>query len=43
MLRDEWGFTGFVTSDWVFGTHDAVESLTAGMDIEMPLRLRRCP
>lgn len=41
VLRDEWGFTGFVTSDWVFGTHDAVTSLQAGMEIEMPLRLRR--
>lgn len=41
VLRDEWGFTGLVTSDWVFGTHDAVLSLEAGMDIEMPLRLLR--
>tara|TARA_R110002051_G_scaffold46767_2_gene93383 strand:+ start:1915 stop:4143 length:2229 start_codon:yes stop_codon:yes gene_type:complete len=41
VLRDEWGFTGFVTSDWVFGTHDAVGSLQAGMDIEMPLRMLR--
>jgi beta-glucosidase len=41
VLRDEWGFTGFVTSDWVFGTHDAIASLHAGMDVEMPLRLRR--
>lgn len=41
VLRDEWGFEGFVTSDWVFGTHHAVASLEAGMDIEMPLRLRR--
>jgi beta-glucosidase len=41
VLREEWGFTGFVTSDWVFGTHDAVASLQAGMDVEMPLRLLR--
>lgn len=41
VLRDEWGFTGFVTSDWVFGTHHPVASLQAGMDVEMPLRLRR--
>lgn len=41
VLRDEWGFDGFVTSDWVFGTHAGVESLEAGLDIEMPLRLLR--
>ncbi|WP_234698120.1 beta-glucosidase [Lacisediminihabitans changchengi] len=41
VLRDEWGFAGFVTSDWVFGTHDAIESLRAGMDVEMPLRMLR--
>jgi beta-glucosidase len=41
VLRHEWGFSGFVTSDWVFGTHDAVASLEAGMDVEMPLRLLR--
>jgi beta-glucosidase len=41
VLREEWGFTGFVTSDWVFGTHDAAASLNAGMDVEMPLRLLR--
>jgi beta-glucosidase len=41
VLRDEWGFSGFVTSDWVFGTHDAVLGLQAGMDVEMPLRMLR--
>jgi beta-glucosidase len=41
VLRDEWGFDGFVTSDWVFGTHAGLESLEAGLDIEMPLRLLR--
>jgi len=41
ILRDGWGFEGFVTSDWIGGTRDAVQSLEAGMDIEMPLRLLR--
>lgn len=35
VLRDEWGFAGFVQSD--FGaTHSTVESAQAGMDLEMP-------
>ncbi len=35
VLRDQWGFEGFVQSD--FGaTHSTVESVTAGMDLEMP-------
>ncbi|KYH26412.1 beta-hexosaminidase [Halalkalicoccus paucihalophilus] len=35
VLKDEWGFDGFVTSDW-FGTEDAVRSATGGLDVEMP-------
>ena len=35
VLRGEWGFDGAVISDW-FGTHSAVESLRAGLDLEMP-------
>jgi beta-glucosidase len=38
ILRNEWGFEGFVSSDWVMGTHDAAKSIKAGMDIEMPIQ-----
>ncbi len=36
ILKDEWGFLGFVESDWVFGTRSSLPSLRAGLDIEMP-------
>jgi beta-glucosidase len=39
ILRGEWGFAGFVESDWILGTHGHVESVRAGLDIEMPLGL----
>ena len=39
VLRGEWGFAGFVESDWVLGTHGDVTSLRAGLDIEMPVPL----
>lgn len=35
VLRGEWGFDGFVVSDW-YGAHEPVPSATAGLDIEMP-------
>jgi beta-glucosidase len=35
ILRGEWGFDGFVVSDW-FGTHSTVEAANAGLDLEMP-------
>jgi len=35
-LRGEWGFHGFVVSDWIQGTHDTVPAIEAGLDIEMP-------
>lgn len=41
VLRDEWGFEGFVISDWIFGLRDAATSLTAGLDVEMPYRMIR--
>lgn len=41
VLRGEWGFEGFVISDWIFGLRDAAASLAAGLDIEMPYRMVR--
>ncbi|MCX7680612.1 MAG: glycoside hydrolase family 3 C-terminal domain-containing protein [Anaerolineae bacterium] len=35
ILRKEWGFEGVVVSDWG-ANHTTVESVTAGLDIEMP-------
>ncbi len=41
VLRDEWGFRGFVISDWIFGIRDAGSSVVAGLDVEMPFRMVR--
>ena len=41
VLRDEWGWDGFVTSDFIFGFRDPAMSLVAGLDIEMPFRQQR--
>jgi beta-glucosidase len=41
VLRDEWGFEGFVISDWILGLRDAGTSVNAGLDIEMPYRMVR--
>lgn len=35
ILRDEWGFAGMVISDWG-GTHSTVQSITNGLNVEMP-------
>jgi beta-glucosidase len=35
ILKEEWGFEGFVVSDWN-ANHSTVESVNAGLDLEMP-------
>lgn len=37
ILREEWGFEGYVTSDWVWGLKNAEAGIKAGMNIEMPV------
>jgi beta-glucosidase len=37
ILKTEWGFDGFVLSDWVFGTHSTLGSALNGLDLEMPV------
>jgi beta-glucosidase len=39
ILKERWGFDGFVVSDFVFGIRDGVAAVNAGMDLEMPARL----
>ncbi len=45
ILRDEWGFDGFVLSDFVWGVYDAERSLRAACDVEMMFnwRYRKIP
>ncbi|MBI9049105.1 MAG: glycoside hydrolase family 3 C-terminal domain-containing protein [Anaerolineaceae bacterium] len=35
VLKEEWGFYGFVVSDFIFGIRDTVEAANGGLDIEM--------
>ena len=41
ILREEWGWDGFVVSDFIFGLRDAAKSVRAGLDIEMPFQQQR--
>lgn len=41
ILKDEWGFEGVVITDFIFGIRDAIKSVKAGVDIEMPYRMIR--
>ena len=36
VLRGDWGYQGFVMSDWLLGTRSTGPALEAGLDVEMP-------
>jgi beta-glucosidase len=36
ILKEEWGFQGFVMSDFFFGVYDGAKAANAGLDMEMP-------
>ena len=39
ILKERWGFDGFVVGDWIFGIRDGVQAVAAGLDLEMPAEL----
>lgn len=39
ILRNDWGFSGFVMSDWLDGVRSTAAAINAGLDIEMPLAI----
>ncbi len=39
ILREKWGFNGFVISDFLFGVYDAAKAINAGLDVEMPIQM----
>jgi len=36
ILKREWGFEGFVMTDFIFGMRDSMKAALAGQDVEMP-------
>ena len=39
ILKEMWGFEGFVVTDWILGMRDAYKAAMAGQDLEMPFRM----
>jgi len=40
ILKGDWGFDGFVMSDFMLGVRDGGDAVKGGLDIEMPFRWR---
>lgn len=36
ILKERWGFDGFVITDWIYGMRDAQAAANGGQDVEMP-------
>jgi len=36
ILRTDWGFEGFVNTDWGYGVYDGIAGVKAGLNVEMP-------
>ena len=43
ILKERWGFDGFVITDWIYGIRDAEAAANAGVDVEMPFRMHYAP
>jgi beta-glucosidase len=39
ILKERWGFAGFVVTDFVMGLRDAKRAILAGQDLEMPFQM----
>jgi beta-glucosidase len=40
ILRKDWGFEGFVSSDWIRGVRNGANSIKSGNEVEMPFPLQ---
>jgi beta-glucosidase len=40
ILKKQWGFDGFVLTDFIFGMRDARKAVLAGQDLEMPFQMQ---
>jgi len=36
ILKKEWEFDGFISTDWMYGIYDGIEAINAGLNVEMP-------
>ncbi|MHA1734018.1 MAG: glycoside hydrolase family 3 C-terminal domain-containing protein [Promethearchaeota archaeon] len=43
ILKRDWGFRGFVISDFIFGVRDGPAAVRGGLDVEMPMKMKMKP